>query len=160
MARRRQPKQLRNAHRDLLIANRLNQQNELNRSLAEGLAARRALKRRKARLASSLSLKSLAPSAILRYEDRRNWRPEPAPVRAATLFSVGITTRNKRPPPARPYKLQSGTLATLKFREPDKVPVCVRRKIRAQVLHALGKTGRGRGGGKKHYNAQSSISCR
>lgn len=47
----------------------------------------------------------------------------------------------------------------LGFARPGAVVVCVRRKQRKEVLHALKKTGRGRGGGRKRRNWWSTISC-
>lgn len=37
--------------------------------------------------------------------------------------------------------------------------VCVRRKVRREVLHAFGRTGRGSGGGPKRYSDDSRVRC-
>lgn len=46
------------------------------------------------------------------------------------------------------------------FADPARIVACVRRKRRAEVLHALNKTGRGSGSGKKRRTYSSDISCR
>lgn len=45
------------------------------------------------------------------------------------------------------------------FVEPSRVILCVRRSRRRSVLHALGKTGRGSGGGRRHITANSKLRC-
>lgn len=47
----------------------------------------------------------------------------------------------------------------LQFAQPMKTVVCLRRKMRQEVLHALGKTGRGARRRKPRRNWMSSISC-
>lgn len=47
----------------------------------------------------------------------------------------------------------------IRFVSPRRVVVCIRRKIRQEVLFALGKTGKGSGGGPKRYNENSDIRC-
>lgn len=50
--------------------------------------------------------------------------------------------------------------AGLRFAIPSHIAVCVRRKVRREVLHALDRTSkRGRGGGKRHRNFWSGIKC-
>lgn len=46
----------------------------------------------------------------------------------------------------------------LAFAHPRSVLVCVRRKIRDEVLHALGKTGKG-SGRPRRFNSNSRIKC-
>lgn len=45
------------------------------------------------------------------------------------------------------------------FKHPPSVAICVRRKRRKEVLHALHKTGRGSGRGKRRWLRSSSIHC-
>lgn len=47
----------------------------------------------------------------------------------------------------------------VQFAEPKRTAICVRRGQRKEVLHALKKTGRGRGGGRKKRNWYSDVSC-
>lgn len=101
------------------------------------------------------------------YEDRRLYHPESA-VRPAASFNrdrhrlVTIEKRYKKVPDATArLRMLSQTQAPLAFEKPEKVLICVRRKIRKEVLHALKKTG-GRGGvtRKPIWNRFSEISCR
>lgn len=50
-------------------------------------------------------------------------------------------------------------IGKLAFQEPKNILVCVRRKVREEVLHALKKTGK-RGQKRKKFNYYSSISCK
>jgi len=87
-------------------------------------------------------------SAVLSVGDRRQWQPD----------------RSTRPP----HSLRPGAsrvmadaykrLHTLKFADPRFVGICVRRKIRREVLHALKRTKKGSGGAKRR-NFWSDISC-
>lgn len=99
-------------------------------------------------------------------EDRRRWHPERA-LRPALSFSglaartdVLVDRRPSRKAIAAGFKFQPlQTKAILGFREPDRVLVCVRRQARKEVLHALGKAGRG-GGRRGRRGWSSGISCR
>lgn len=64
------------------------------------------------------------------------------------------------PTPSR-IKQRVKSLKRLSFNIPQGVAICVRRKMRSQVLHALRKTGRrGNGRGKpRHTNFWSRIGC-
>ncbi|UDN67494.1 hypothetical protein [robinz microvirus RP_32] len=76
------------------------------------------------------------------------------------LFQPDRSTR----PPHTPRPGSSRVVATaqklsaLRFADPRFVAVCVRRKIRKEVLFALRKTRKG-GGARKHKNFWSDISC-
>lgn len=103
----------------------------------------------------------------------------PAPLRPAPLtYSIPLTViedrRQFHPSPGRSPRLVTGAANhTLKakttrafipptqvmFDAPSKVLVCVRRKVRRGVLHALKKTGKG-GMRKPRRNFWSSVSCR
>jgi hypothetical protein len=87
-------------------------------------------------VASPIRFTSPTPKPTLSLlDDRRQWHPERwgRPVvglrRAATRLVVGKSP--KRLPP------------TLAFMDPRRVVVCIRRKMRREVLHALGKGGGG-----------------
>lgn len=45
------------------------------------------------------------------------------------------------------------------FALPTQVAICVRRKVRREVLHAIRVAGRTGRGGKRHRNAYSNIKC-
>lgn len=59
----------------------------------------------------------------------------------------------------RPVARALHTKAFRAFESPSKVLVCVKRKVRREVIHALSKAGRGRRSRPK-YGPHSSISCR
>lgn len=91
--------------------------------------------------------------ALRVLEDRRvtalsNFRPARAGVRAlpATL-SVS------------PSKAGRAPLSGLSFDAPKRVLICVRRGIRKQVIHALGKAGKRGRGAKRRRTAHSGVSC-
>lgn len=47
----------------------------------------------------------------------------------------------------------------IRFDQPRRVLICIRRKVREEVLHALGRTGRGQKRRDPRRNAHSHISC-
>lgn len=51
------------------------------------------------------------------------------------------------------------TVNRIAFEHPEEVAICVRRKIRKEVLHAKKKTGR-RGQKRKRFSWFSSVSCK
>lgn len=55
--------------------------------------------------------------------------------------------------------IRNQTKAPLRFSIPQKVALCVRRKIRSQVLHAFNKTGKGKSRRRPRRNFWSAISC-
>lgn len=107
-------------------------------------------------------------SDLRRYEDRRTWHPD-GNNRSAKSFNnqnhrlrvVDKQYKRRRidPQTNKHYKIGSQTKATVAFDAPEKVLVCVRRKIRQEVLHAIGKTGK-KGQRKPKFNQYSNISCR
>lgn len=121
------------------------------------------------RLVSSIRPRSVGFTPI---EDRRTWHPEGS-WRPARSFNqsrhrlvVGTVgpQRNVNGSASRRlstrFSFQSPP-AAVAFGRPDSVLVCVRRKMRREVMHALQKTGRGRGRQKRpRRNWTSGISCR
>lgn len=84
------------------------------------------------------------------HNPARRVQPPPALTRSATRIvaadRLGDAVRRQ-------------TKAPLRFAVPNKVYLCHRRKTRAEVLHAMRKTGKG-SGGRGRRNFWSSISCR
>lgn len=118
------------------------------------------------RLASTLSplrVSPVRPSLL----DGRFFSFEP--VRSARLVS-GVTAgvrlvdrkRSRGSMAGRFPLFSSGTKAVLGFKSPRRVDLCIRRKERREVLHALGRVGRGgtRRGRRYRRNYQSDITCR
>lgn len=83
------------------------------------------------------------PSLDLRvHHPNRQGRPAPAPFRNANTI---VTGRN---------------LIATRFNLPNLVGICVRRRIRREVLFALNRQTRGGGGGKpRHRNRFSKVRC-
>lgn len=113
----------------------------------------------------------LNPNLTL-YEDRRTWHPEGAQ-RPARSFNQSrhrlkdLLRRSRYKPTqytrrASPLKNQNYLPpTTIAFQAPQKVLVCVRRKIRKEILHAFKKTGKsGRKQKKPRFGFYSRISCR
>lgn len=88
----------------------------------------------------------LSPLSL--YEDRRSFHP------LRSVRPAGVVSRR-----SQRRLIETSTPSTLTFASPRKVLVCVRRKTRRQVLHALNRTGRG-ARSKKHQNNFSRVSCR
>lgn len=124
-----------------------------------------------ASLPFSSLLGSPFPSPPLVYDlraisDRRTWHPEGV-YRPASSFNRYQHTLTVRPVPRQqvvsrsshytPYVARSRAL--VRFENPDRVLVCVRRQRRREVLHALRKNGR-RGQKPPRRSWYSSISCR
>lgn len=81
---------------------------------------------------------------LRRYHPRKYDRPAPALIRAANRDVVGETLRDIR--------------AAL----PHKVAICLRRKIRREVLFGLGlhvRVGRGGGSKPRHRNQYTKVKC-
>lgn len=125
------------------------------------------------RLLKNYSYKNLRREPLRVYEDRREYHPQgsqrPARSFRATnhrLRVVGIPVlRAKRPEGAR-YNFHKETWDPLPYRigfvKPDRILICVRRKIRREVLNAMFGGGLGAASKlfkKPKYNEYSSISC-
>lgn len=118
---------------------------------------------------SAMSLPSLTRLVLPRldllrdvtsYEDRRTHypdliRPAFALPRAAARLVVKPVNKNVQRSKVKATYPGYG----VKFAVPERVAMCVRRKRRAEVLHALKRTGKGSGGGRKRRTPYSSISC-
>lgn len=102
---------------------------------------------------------SLSPfdGPLTSFEDRRSYHPEGdfRPARGFRLFRhrVNVPSRARFSP--QKFLSPSATV----FNAPQEVLVCVRRSVRREVLHALGRTGKV-GQGRPHRNWLSSVSCR
>lgn len=116
---------------------------------------------------ASVRLSPLRPS--LNLMDGRFFHFDP-PARSlsARPFHSQVVLRNR----SRPHvdrmaflrRFPSQTKAVIAFRSPRRVSVCVRRQERREVLHALGRSGRGAGyrrhRAKYRWTRDSLISCR
>lgn len=74
-------------------------------------------------------------------EDRRTYSPGLSPLaRGVNMLTVGARPRLTLKQNPR-YNQPSQTKAIVAFAEPDKIPLCIRRKERREVLHAKGVAG-------------------
>lgn len=90
-------------------------------------------------------------SYLLEVEDRRTYHP------AGVARPSVSSRRHHTPKPSTGFTaFHSKPLMT--FGAPRHVLICVRRKTRDEVLHALGKTGRGSGRPRK-FNQYSKVRC-
>ena len=98
------------------------------------------------------------------YEDRRQWHPDGPHRPASTTSNPRHSLAYKESQNARRRKnaIKKGSLypgAAVGFKDPHKILICARRQIRKQVMHALNKTGKGKGRKKPTFNQYSKISC-
>lgn len=114
----------------------------------------------KPRLRSSMVTKPLTT-----YEDLRRWSPPKAITTPRTFqqpsriqFKPHIRLPNiKKPNLSKPQNL-SKLISSFGFVHPKKVLICVRRKMRKQVLHAFNKTGKS-GQRRPRRSPYSDIHC-
>lgn len=92
---------------------------------------------------------SFRRAVVRAIEDRRFWTPARrlAPPRAMPRAAARLVPSRRR------------LSSWLHFAIPDRVAICVRRKIRREVLFANKLTRRGAGGSKRR-NEWSAISCK
>lgn len=111
----------------------------------------------------SYTLPPRSISLLRLTEDRRNWNPEgvTSPARSFSAPRHRLTLPKK--PIKNAYKKFSPPIfshpSTIAFKNPDSVLVCVRRRIRKEVLHAKRQTGK-TGQRSPRMSDYSSISCR
>lgn len=102
---------------------------------------------------------------LTHYEDRRLWHPEnnnaPAKSFNRSRHRLIVPKRNNRSVSAPSYSLHhlfEALPVTIGFEAPKKVLVCVRRKVRKEILFALNKTGK-RGQKRPRWNEYSHVQC-
>lgn len=108
-----------------------------------------------------------APASVVRLRmrvplelgDRRVFHPA-GPLRPAFSFRRGdrriIIKQSSAAAPKRNDTYSDWRVA---FAVPRNVGVCVRRKQRKEVLHALKRVGKGSGGGRHRWNYWSGVNC-
>lgn len=114
---------------------------------------------------SPLLFQTPVRKSVLRLEDRRAWHPDktvyrkiPSPAAAASPRSGALLKLSPR------RLMHPGSLLRLPnisdligFRTPGRVAICVRRRIRKEIMHALGKAGKGHK--RPRHNAFSKVKC-
>lgn len=104
-------------------------------------------------------VRRVVPSPVTLVEDRRFYNPlgSYAPARSLNRRSrlVIVSPNVNKSRPVSSFRVPSA----IGFDVPSRVAVCVRRKQRKEVLHALKFTGKGSGGGKHRRTYWSGVSC-
>lgn len=101
------------------------------------------------------AVRSPSRDLLRQIEDRRSFYPEPA-TRPALTFSGSSASIDAHIPKKKANRNRVPT--QFAFSAPGDVLVCVRRKRRKEVLHALRKTGK-RGQRRPRRNRFSDIRC-
>lgn len=104
---------------------------------------------------TSLVVPVSRPSVLTPQSDRRLYHPNKFMVHALPRAAAQLV------PDRRGNAIRAQNLSPrLMFNTPARVALCVRRKMRREVLHALKLTRKsGKGGGRRHRNAWSQIKC-
>lgn len=109
-------------------------------------------------------LVSVSPVDLRVFEDRRLHHPEPAlhrPAFSMPRAASGLRLPNvNKPRFNRRPSVDTFPSPVVSFQVPERVTLCVRRKRRTEVLHAMGRVGKGIRVRKGRRNAYSSVSCR
>lgn len=90
-------------------------------------------------------------SDLNEVEDRRTWQPD-----KPRGFRAAASTRERVAPTKTSVRLTSPVVSS--FKAPAHVAICVRRKIRKSVLHALDKVGKGSSRPRRR-NEWSNVKC-
>lgn len=105
----------------------------------------------------TLGLRSFPRSSLLPIDDRRSFDFEPAS-RPARLFTGSTAQITATPITKKTARAQQRVPYQIAFTAPKQTLVCIRRKRRKEVLHALNKTGRG-GQKKPRRSPFSNTRC-
>lgn len=93
---------------------------------------------------------------VLKGFDRRNWRPDTAKFTVHRLDGRAAQTKRYR----RPRTHIRSVVDRDRFIDPLRVAVCIRRRIRRNILFKIAKAGKGKAGPKKKIlNWTSHIKC-
>lgn len=102
---------------------------------------------------------TIQPRELLRlYEDRRTWSPDRPGVRVPRSFSRSTRLTISPDRYSARHLAQSMPPAGISFKTPRRVVMCVRRRIRREVLHALSQAGRG-GQRSPRWTEWSHVNC-
>lgn len=93
---------------------------------------------------------------LLEIQDNRVFHPS-KPHRPPAASTHSFRSNLAVPPPSKQNK-RTTLPAQVAFQAPKQVLVCIRRKTRAEVLHALKRTRAG-AGSRKRRNTSSDIKC-
>lgn len=115
---------------------------------------------------TAISIRSLAPLVRDSLFDRLDFRPvedrrtyHPLAAARPARIVTGHPVRRHVVRPAVKYRSPFFPSSRIRFAVPKRTLICIRRKTRREVLHALSKVGRGRGSGRKRRNYHSEVTC-
>lgn len=97
----------------------------------------------------------LGARLLRQIEDRRTWHPAAL---TRPFLTTGLRSAARLTVKSSPHALRNDISNRVGFAVPKKVVVCVRRKQRKEVLHAMGKAG-GRVSRRRRRNDASNIDC-
>lgn len=102
-------------------------------------------------------------SDLRHIEDRRRFTPSARNAASFTsarhrLIEIGSKKRSMSPITRANLNFKPLSVGKITFEDPNTV-ICVRRKVRKEVLHATKKTGK-RGQKAKRFNYFSDVACR
>lgn len=96
-------------------------------------------------------------------EDQRHWSPhKPKPAKTVAGIPSGFSRRISARNLYRTARVLTNPRipdVQQRFLSPNRVLVCIRRKIRKQIMFALGLRHKGGAGGKRRHNEYSRIKC-
>lgn len=115
-------------------------------------------------LLSTIDRSNSVRSTLSEVEDRRFYHPagQFKPVRSSRRFTVPTIPVGDRPRArsrARGFLFAPAAIEVMKFKAPRSVAICVRRKSRKEVMHAMGFAG-GKTSKNRRRNSNSNIWCK
>lgn len=106
---------------------------------------------------------SAVRSQLSEIEDGRYFHPDQdeRPVASTRRWNVATQINQKTESQSRAswLGLKFSDVQSLNFSSPKFVATCIRRNERKEVLHALGKVGKGSGSRFRRRNAKSNVRC-
>lgn len=111
-------------------------------------------------IASSLLRPTVIPDLLSLIEDRRTFNPAEYYPKGTSKLSSEIGIAPVKRSGVKRGKNVAFQPDIFRFKMPEKVALCVRRKSRREVLFALRKTGKGSRMVKRRRNRYSEISCK
>lgn len=102
-------------------------------------------------------LTTFKPLTLL--EDNRAWQPTPKPHRTAKAVPRNAAALTVPRQIVRGGKTRSTIPSTVAFQKPSGVAVCVRRKVRREIMFALRQTRRGAAARRRRRNTWSDVKC-
>lgn len=101
------------------------------------------------------------PKPLTLLEDRRAWHPETKQIRnPGALQRSNTTLRIREDAGTAKAKTRSGPLPrTVGFEQPKGVAICVRRKVRREVLFAKNRSRKGAAAAHRRRTEWSDVKC-